>query len=526
MRAVVADHPGPPEVLRPVELPDPDPGPGQVAIAVTVAAITFIDTQLRAGTVQGQTASFPVVLGNGVGGIVTGIGDHVDPGWIGTEVVSSVGGRGGYATRALALIADLHRVPTGLDLKAATALLADGRTAVGLARAAHIEAGDTVAITAAAGGVGGLLVQLAHHAETRVIALASDERKLAHARALGADIAINYRDTDWRDQLRDAAPHGLDVVFNGVGGDTTPVLFNHVRSGGRYLPHGAASGSWGELGNTTVATRDITIVPLDTIGASADDLFHLVEEALALAAAGTIHPTIGQAYPLERAADAHRAIEARTTLGKTLLFAPPAASTQHIAASEPSLPVRLGMIIGSTREGRFGPTVATWLAEQARRFGDVDVDVIDLAEADLPHVLSRFGTSPVAEVAALGVRLAAADAFAVITPEYNHSFPAALKNAIDHYRDEWKAKPVALVSYGGMAGGLRAAEHLRLVFAELHSLTIRNTVSFHHAHERFDDAGNPIDAAGAAAAAANLFRQLVWWARLLRIARANDPYPG
>ena len=319
MRAIVADHPGPPEVLHPVELPDPDPGPGQVAVAVTVAAITFVDTQIRAGTSQGPTVSFPVVLGNGVGGIVTDIGSDVDPGWIGTEVVASTGGSGGYATRALAHVNDLHRVPTGLDLDTATALLADGRTAVGLARAARIEAGDTVAITAAAGGVGSLLLQLAHHADARVVALAGDERKLAHARTLDADIAINYRDTDWPDQLTQATPQGLDVVFDGVGGNTTPVLFRHVRSGGRYLPHGAASGSWGELDNSTAAERDIIIVPLDVIGASPDDLFRLVEEALAMSAAGAIHPTIGQTYPMDRAADAHTAIEARTALGKTLL---------------------------------------------------------------------------------------------------------------------------------------------------------------------------------------------------------------
>lgn len=192
--------------------------------------------------------------------------------------------------------------------------------------------------------------------------------------------------------------------------------------------------------------------------------------------------------------------------------------------AEPLL--RLAIVIGSTREGRFGPTVATWLVDQAREFGEFDVDVADLADTDLPHRMARFDATPAVNVTALGARLKAAEAFAIVTPEYNHSFPASLKNAIDHYLEEWTAKPVALVSYGGMAGGLHAAEHLRLVFAELHAVTVRDTVSFHDAHGKFDDTGRPTDAAGSAAAAADLFRQLRWWARLLRTARRPDPYPG
>ncbi len=182
MQAVRAEHAGPPDVLELVELPDPVPGAGEVRIAVTFAAITFIDTQMRAGNSPGPPVSFPVVLGNGVGGTVIEVGDDVDPTWMDTTVVSSTGGRGGYATDALAAVSDLHRVPAGLELADATALLADGRTALGLMRAADVADGETVTITAAAGGVGGLLVQLASDAGARVIALAGDDAKLEHAR--------------------------------------------------------------------------------------------------------------------------------------------------------------------------------------------------------------------------------------------------------------------------------------------------------------------------------------------------------
>jgi len=192
-------------------------------------------------------------------------------------------------------------------------------------------------------------------------------------------------------------------------------------------------------------------------------------------------------------------------------------------------PVRVAVIVGSVREGRFGPVVADWLAGVAGDHGGFEADVVDLAETDLPMVLPAFGAVPaasvVAEVAKVTPRLEAADAFVVITPEYNHSYPASLKNAIDWHRTEWTAKPVAFVSYGGMSGGLRAVEHLRAVFAELHAVTIRETVSFHGAHTRFGADGQPTDEAAAVAAKAML-DQLSWWARSLAEARTARPYPG
>lgn len=184
--------------------------------------------------------------------------------------------------------------------------------------------------------------------------------------------------------------------------------------------------------------------------------------------------------------------------------------------------LRLAVIIGSNREGRFGPTVAGWFAEQARQYDDLEVDVIDLAEIPLPTVID-FGAAPDAHVSELAERLETADAYVVVTPEYNHSFPAALKNAIDLYREQWRAKPVGFVSYGGMGGGLRAVEQLRLVFAELHTVTVRDSVSFHNAWDRFDADGRPVDE-GCNGAAKGMLNQLTWWARALRNAKTAEPY--
>lgn len=183
-------------------------------------------------------------------------------------------------------------------------------------------------------------------------------------------------------------------------------------------------------------------------------------------------------------------------------------------------PLRVAVIVGSTREGRFGPTVARWFTAQARQRDDMAVDVIDLADAGLPAV---FPAEPGDAVRAYTRRIDAADAFVVVTPEYNHGYPASLKQAIDLAHDEWHAKPVAFVSYGGMAGGLRSVEQLRQVFAELHATTVRDTVSFHQAWAQFDADGQPRDPASGNAAK-RMLDQLAWWARALRDARARDPY--
>ncbi|HEY8525674.1 MAG TPA: NAD(P)H-dependent oxidoreductase [Acidimicrobiales bacterium] len=182
-------------------------------------------------------------------------------------------------------------------------------------------------------------------------------------------------------------------------------------------------------------------------------------------------------------------------------------------------PLRLAVIVGSTRDGRFGHVVARWFAGQVRTRRDMDLDVIDLAEVELP---AAHPSGPTPALDAYLARLDRADAFAIVTPEYNHGYPASLKHAIDLARDEWKAKPVGFVSYGGISGGLRAVEQLRQVFPELHATTVRDTVSFAWASRAFDEAGEPLDAAGCNAAAQTMLDQLAWWGRVLRNARRAD----
>ncbi len=187
---------------------------------------------------------------------------------------------------------------------------------------------------------------------------------------------------------------------------------------------------------------------------------------------------------------------------------------------------RIAILIASTRTGRFGPTVANWFAEQVRQRDDVDVDLLDLAEAQLPEVLADDDGPTPRSVRDLAPWLAAADAFVVVTPEYNHSFPASLKTAIDWFYAEWQAKPVAFVSYGGISGGLRAVEQLRLVFAEVHATTIRDTVSFPNYPDLFDADGRPTEADGPEGAVKAMLDQLTWWSDALRRHRVLHPYQG
>ncbi|MFE7333127.1 NADPH-dependent FMN reductase [Streptomyces sp. NPDC057565] len=192
---------------------------------------------------------------------------------------------------------------------------------------------------------------------------------------------------------------------------------------------------------------------------------------------------------------------------------------------------KLVVIVGSVREGRFGPVVASWVAEQAGIHGGFDVDVVDLAEIDIP--LSLPAASPKiagdgyprpAGMEALTSALEGADAFIIVTPEYNHSYPASLKAAIDWHFTQWTAKPVAFVSYGGAAGGRHAVLHLENVLTELHAVTIRDGLAFPKYFTEWQD-GRPLDSE-APGYAKTVLDQLAWWAGALRSAREAAPYPA
>ena len=179
MRIVQVTEFGGPEVLVLSEAPEPVAGPGQVVVDVSVAPVLFLDTQIRSGLARDWFATVPpYVPGAGVAGEVASVGEGVDPDWVGRRVVASTADGGGYVERAVVAADDLIAVPEGLGIAEAAALLHDGRTAVSLIDQADLRLKEWVLILGAGGGLGSLLIQLAHGAGARVIGAARGKEKL------------------------------------------------------------------------------------------------------------------------------------------------------------------------------------------------------------------------------------------------------------------------------------------------------------------------------------------------------------
>jgi NAD(P)H-dependent FMN reductase len=182
--------------------------------------------------------------------------------------------------------------------------------------------------------------------------------------------------------------------------------------------------------------------------------------------------------------------------------------------------IRVMILVGSVRTGRFGSRVGDWTAKQLTRAG-VEGDLVDLAALSFPPDMTACP-----DVTSFAAHVAEADAVIVVTPEYNHGYPGPLKTAIDALRDEWRAKPVAFVSYGGLAGGLRAVEGLRPVFAELRAMTIRETVSLHNPWGPADDPNADWPGREAEEAFDLMLSVLLWWTDAVRLGRRAAPYPA
>lgn len=180
-------------------------------------------------------------------------------------------------------------------------------------------------------------------------------------------------------------------------------------------------------------------------------------------------------------------------------------------------PFKIAIVYGSARQGRFCDVVADWVFSRLWQKPLVEVSIVD------PAVLWKHRPQdPGDELRALSRTMAEADGFIVVTPEYNHGYTAPLKHLIDSSSDEWRGKPVAFVSYGGISGGLRAVEQLRLVFAEMQATTIRGTVSFAYAWRLFGESGALKEPAEPNAAFDKLLSELLWWAAALKAGRQAD----
>ncbi|GHO57135.1 zinc-binding dehydrogenase [Ktedonobacter robiniae] len=323
MRIVQVHQFGPPEVLMAEEQEEPQTGPGQVIIEVQMAGVCFGDTIMRSGR---YPLPLPFVPGLEVAGRVREVGPDGDQSLVGKLVVARTkNNTGGYAEQAVVDATDVFHIPTGLSIEQAVGVFLSGQTAVGLIKAANITPGEVVLITAAAGSLGSQLVQQARAAGAgTVIGAAHGKKKLDVITQLGADIAIDYNDDDWVEQVRKATDgKGADLVLDGVGGTIGHQAFEATaKESGRLGVYGFSSGAWTKIETRELAARGIAVIaPLSIAFAKPPQEARIdAESALAEAAAGRLTAVSGPTYPLEHAADAHAAIEARETTGKVLLI--------------------------------------------------------------------------------------------------------------------------------------------------------------------------------------------------------------
>jgi NADPH2:quinone reductase len=315
---------GPAANLRYEEVEDPRPGPGQARIAVAASGVHLIDTTLRAGRPMGPLPlpELPAIPGREVAGTVDAVGPEVDERWVGQRVVAHLGpASGGYAELAVRETEALHALPDGLADDAAVAMIGTGRTAIAILEVAALTAEDVVLVTAAAGGLGSLLVQAARNAGAAVVGVAGGPAKVQRVAQLGATVAIDYSAPDWSDEVRAALDgRAVTVALDGVGGALGRSALELLGAGGRLILFGFSSGQPTELSAGDLFARGITASA--AIGARIAErpggLRDLEEQALEAAADGRLVPLVHR-FALAEAAAAHEAIERRVTVGKTVL---------------------------------------------------------------------------------------------------------------------------------------------------------------------------------------------------------------
>ncbi|MQY25085.1 zinc-binding dehydrogenase [Nocardia aurantia] len=321
MRAVLVWRFGGPEVLTVAEVPDPAPGPGQVLVAVRLAGVGFGDTIVRSGR---YPFPLPWIPGVEVAGRVAAVGAGVGAELLGRIVVATTAGQsGGYAELAVAPAAYTFPVPDGLDLAVALTVFQAGAVARGLLSTMRLDRSDTVLITAAAGRIGSLLVQSAKAVGATVLAAASGG-KLTAATGFGADAVVDYTAGGWTDRARElTGGRGVDLLLDGVGGEVAEAAFTLVADCGRIGLYGFASGRWPvvDLATLRLGQRGLTLTgPLGVVFRTSEARQRAdAEQALAAAARSGLVPRIHATLPLTRAAEAHRALGDRRTVGAIVL---------------------------------------------------------------------------------------------------------------------------------------------------------------------------------------------------------------
>ena len=319
-RRIIIEAYGGPEALRLVETPAPEPGPGEALLRQTAIGVNFIDTYFRTGL---YPLDLPSGLGQDAVGVIEALGPAVEGFRIGDRVGYATAGPGAYATHRAVAAEKLVPIPDAISDDIAAATLVKGMSTEMLLRQVHpLAAGETILVYAAAGGVGALLCQWASHIGARVIGVVGSAAKAAAARENGCAEVLIQSEISAAAVRALTGGAGVDVVYDSVGADTFWVSLDALRPRGLMVSFGNASGPAPALAPLELSKRGSLFLTRPT-------LFHYVETPdrlrasaacfFAQIAAGAIRPQIGATYPLEEAARAHAALEARETMGATIL---------------------------------------------------------------------------------------------------------------------------------------------------------------------------------------------------------------
>ena len=320
MKAIRVEQVGGPEVMKLVDVPAPQTKASEAVVRVNVAGVNSIDAQFRDGRLR---TPLPFIPGQEGAGVVTEVGPQVKALKAGGRVAWS-GTLGSYAEYVAAPEEHLVPVPSLISDEQATAAMVHGLTAHYLVNDAHkLKAGETALVHAAAGGVGLLVVQLAHAIGARVIGTASSEDKAQLAREAGADEAIVFTRQDFESEVQQLTEgKGVDVVYDGVGRATFEKNLNVMRLRGMLVLYGMSSGAVPPVDPAKLSEKGSLYMARTTLAhftATREELLARTSALFALIADGKLHLRIAKKYPLADAAEAHRDLEGRHLAGKLLL---------------------------------------------------------------------------------------------------------------------------------------------------------------------------------------------------------------
>jgi NADPH2:quinone reductase len=320
VKAIQVKQPGGPEAMELVDVPVPQPGPKQALVRIAAVGVNFIDVYFRIGLYK---ADLPITLGSEAAGTVEAVGAEVTEVAPGDRVAYAMT-RGSYAEYAVVPSAMLVKIPGSLDFASAAAAMLQGMTAHYLTHSTYpLKPGDTCLVHAAAGGAGGLTVQMAKMRGARVFGTVSTEAKAEIARQHGADEVILYTRDDFDAAAkRLTGGRGVDVVYDSVGVTTFEKSLNSLRPRGMLALFGQSSGPVPPFDPSILNAKGSLFLTRPSLGhyvLTRDELLWRAGDVLGWVASGALKLHIGGTYPLAHAADAHRDLEGRKTTGKLLL---------------------------------------------------------------------------------------------------------------------------------------------------------------------------------------------------------------